>query len=126
MTAIASQVETSTDRLPPCRGHRKTAVGVVTSDRCAKTITVECTRLVKHPLYGKYLRRTTKCAAHDEKGEARVGDRVEIMECRPLSKRKRWRLLRVIERARHPLAEAAAGGAAEKAAGAAPAGGGAP
>ena len=82
------------------RGHRKRAVGVVTSDRRNKTITVSVSRLVKHPRYGKYLRRSTKFAAHDEQNQARKGDQVEIMETRPLSKQKRWRLLRVLERAK--------------------------
>ena len=82
------------------RGHRKRTVGVVTSDRRNKTITVAVTQLVKHPRYGKYLRRSTKFAAHDEQNEAREGDQVEIMETRPLSKQKRWRLLRVLERAK--------------------------
>jgi small subunit ribosomal protein S17 len=81
------------------RGRRKRAVGVVTSDKCQKTIIVELTRIVKHPLYGKYLRRTTKCMAHDEEETARIGDRVEIMETRPLSKRKRWRLVQILGRA---------------------------
>ena len=83
------------------RGHRKRVVGVVTSDRRDKTITVSVNRLVKHPRYGKYLRRSTKFAAHDEQNQAREGDQVEIMETRPLSKQKRWRLLRVLERAKH-------------------------
>ncbi len=83
----------------PVRRYRKRQVGIVTSDRCAKTITVACVRTLKHPLYGKYLRRTKKFLAHDEENSALVGDRVEIMEARPLSKRKRWRLVRIVERA---------------------------
>ena len=82
------------------RGERKRVVGIVVSDKCEKTITVRVSRLVKHPRYGKYLSRSTQYMAHDEKNEAREGDRVEIMETRPLSKLKRWRLLSVVERAR--------------------------
>ena len=78
------------------RGRRKRAVGVVTSDKCQKTIVVELTRIVKHPLNGKYQRRTTKCMAHDEKETAKIGDRVEIMETRPLSKDKRWRVTKIL------------------------------
>ena len=78
------------------RGIRKHTVGVVTSDKMQKTIVVQVERLVKHPQYGKYLRRHTVYKAHDEKNEAKVGDRVEITETRPLSKTKRWRLIRVI------------------------------
>ena len=83
----------------PIRRNRKRQVGIVTSDRCDKTITVACVRTLKHPLYGKYLRRTKKFLAHDEENAALVGDRVEIMEARPLSKRKRWRLVQIVERA---------------------------
>lgn len=85
---------------PKKRGERKRVVGLVVSDKCNKTITVRVGRLFKHPRYGKYLSRSTRYTAHDEKNEAREGDRVEIMETRPLSKRKRWRLLSVVERAR--------------------------
>jgi len=80
------------------RAQRKKAIGVVSSDKMDKTITVVQKRLRKHPTYGKYVYRSTKYAAHDEKNEAKIGDLVEIMETRPLSKRKRWRLLRVLER----------------------------
>ena len=80
------------------RGNRRTAIGVVSSDKMDKTITVVQKRLRKHPTYGKYIYRSTKYAAHDEKNEARIGDVVEIMESRPLSKRKRWRLVKVLER----------------------------
>ena len=65
----------------------------------SKTIAVEIERLVKHPKYGKYVRRTTKLLAHDEKNESRQGDKVAIVQCRPLSRRKSWRLVRVLERA---------------------------
>jgi small subunit ribosomal protein S17 len=81
---------------------RKTLVGTVRSDRRQKTITVEVESRVKHPLYGKYILRRHRFAAHDEKEEAAVGDRVEIMSSRPLSKQKRWRLVRVVERTRRP------------------------
>lgn len=78
------------------QGRRKIETGVVVSDKMDKSIVVEVTRLVKHPLYGKYIRRSTKLMVHDEENTASVGDTVEMMETRPLSKRKRWRLLRVV------------------------------
>ncbi len=80
------------------RGNRKTAIGLVTSDKMQKTITVKSEHLVKHPKFGKFLRKYTVYKAHDEKREAKVGDRVEIMETRPLSATKRWRLIRIVER----------------------------
>jgi len=73
--------------------------GKVVSNKMQKTITVSVERLVKHPTYGKYVRRTTKLLAHDEAGECREGDVVEIVECRPLSRHKAWRLARVVARA---------------------------
>lgn len=79
------------------RGKRKVKVGVVTSNKMQKTITVSVERLVQHPKYKKYVHKVTKFKAHDEKSEAKMGDRVEIMETRPLSKTKTWRLTRVIE-----------------------------
>jgi len=79
--------------------NRKVLHGVVASDKMDKTITVDVERRFKHPKYGKFVKRTKRYAAHDAKGEARQGDRVEIAETRPLSKTKRWRLLRVIVRA---------------------------
>lgn len=82
------------------RGARKSIIGQVVSDRPEKTILVEVGRRVPHPLYGKVVRRTSKLAVHDEANDAHVGDRVAIMETRPLSKTKRWRLVRVVERAR--------------------------
>jgi len=85
------------------RGRRKTITGVVTSDRMDKTIVVRATRLVRHPKYEKTIRCETVCKAHDEKNEARVGDLVEIMETRPLSKTKHWRLVRIIRRAGAPV-----------------------
>ncbi len=82
------------------RAYRKTRRGYVTSDKMSKTITVEVEDRVKHPLYGKVLRRTTKIKAHDEANTAGVGDLVLIMETRPLSATKRWRLVEIIEKAR--------------------------
>ena len=81
------------------RGRRRLEVGVVTSDKAAKTRRVEIPRLVKHLRYGKYIRRRTICQVHDESNESREGDTVEIMECRPISKTKHWRLLRVVTKA---------------------------
>ena len=78
------------------RRRRKTEVGVVTSDKMQKTRRVEIERLVPHPKYGKFLRRRTVCHAHDESNATHVGDIVEIMETRPLSKIKRWRIVRVV------------------------------
>ena len=81
------------------RGKRRAEVGVVTRDKMNKTRRVEIPRLVKHRQYGKYIRRRTVCYVHDEHNESRVGDTVEIMETRPLSKLKRWRLVRIVTRA---------------------------
>jgi small subunit ribosomal protein S17 len=78
------------------RGRRRVAVGVVTSDKMNKTRRVEIPRLVKHARYSKYIRRRTVCHVHDERNESHVGDTVEIMESRPLSKTKHWRLIRVV------------------------------
>ena len=80
------------------RNLRKTRIGVVTSNKMAKTITVAVERKVKHPIYGKFVKKTTKFHAHDEKDECSVGDLVKIMETRPLSKTKRWRLVEVVEK----------------------------
>ena len=81
------------------RGHRRRETGVVVSDKGDKTIKVTVRSLVRHPAYGKYVFRKINCFAHDEKNEARIGDRVEIMETRPVSKKKCWRLVNIIERA---------------------------
>lgn len=81
------------------RGKRRLEIGVVTSDKMNKTRRVEIPRLVKHPRYGKYIRRRTICHVHDESNESRLGDMVEIMETRPLSKTKCWRLVRVVTKA---------------------------
>src|SRR5438067_9736930 len=83
----------------PARGMRRTAVGVVTSDKMNKTRRVEIPRLVKHPRYGKYIKRRTVCKVHDENNDSHAGDTVEIMEARPLSKTKHWRLVRVVKKA---------------------------
>ena len=82
------------------RNLRKTRVGVVTSDKIDKTIVVSIVDNVKHPLYGKIVKRTYKLKAHDENNECKVGDRVRVMETRPLSKDKRWRLVEIIEKAK--------------------------
>ena len=81
------------------RGKRRVEIGVVTSDKMQKTRRVEIPRLAKHSRYGKYIRRRTICHVHDEKNESRAGDTVEIMETRPLSKTKSWRLVRVVTKA---------------------------
>ena len=80
------------------RNLRKTRIGTVTSNKMAKTITVAIERKVKHPIYGKFVKKTTKLHAHDEKDECSIGDVVKIMETRPLSKSKRWRLVEVVEK----------------------------
>jgi small subunit ribosomal protein S17 len=80
------------------RNLRKTRIGVVTSNKMAKTITVAVERKVKHPIYGKFVKKTTKFHAHDDKNECSIGDVVKIMETRPLSKTKKWRLLEVVEK----------------------------
>ena len=82
------------------RNLRKTRVGRVVSDKMEKTIVVAIEDNVKHPTYGKIIKRTSKIHAHDENDECRIGDKVEVMETRPLSKTKRWRLVRIIERAK--------------------------
>jgi small subunit ribosomal protein S17 len=82
------------------RGFRKTREGLVVSDKMAKTVTVEVEDRVQHPLYGKTIRRTKKVKAHDEANAAGVGDRVLLMETRPLSATKRWRVVQIIEKAK--------------------------
>ena len=82
------------------RGARKQRVGLVVSSKMDKTITIAIERQVKHPIYGKFIKQTTKLKAHDENNEAGEGDTVRIQETRPLSKTKRWRLIEVVERAR--------------------------
>jgi small subunit ribosomal protein S17 len=82
------------------RNSRKTRIGMVVSDKMTKTVVVSIERRVEHPVYGKMVRRTKKLKAHDEQNEAKTGDTVRIMETRPLSKDKRWRVVEIIERAR--------------------------
>jgi small subunit ribosomal protein S17 len=94
------------------RTRRKTEIGVVTSDKMNKTRRVELERLVPHPKYGKFQKRRTVCHAHDEANETRTGDLVEIMETRPLSKLKRWRIVRIVR----PGAQRALAGVEEAAA----------
>ncbi len=81
------------------RNARKERVGLVVSDKMDKSIVVSIQRQVKHPIYGKFVKKTTKLMAHDETNDARKGDTVRIMETRPLSANKRWRLVEVVERA---------------------------
>lgn len=82
------------------RNNRKTRIGKVVSDKMDKTIVVGIETLVRHPLYGKSIKRTTKFKAHDENNECGIGDKVKIMETRPMSKDKRWRLVEIIEKAK--------------------------
>lgn len=82
------------------RKDRKQRTGRVVSNRMDKSITVAVDRQIKHPIYGKFITKTTKYMAHDENNDANIGDLVEIMETRPLSKRKRWRLTEIIEKAK--------------------------
>ena len=82
------------------RNLRKTRVGKVVSDKMDKTVVVAIVDNVKHPLYKKIIKRTVKLKAHDEKNECRIGDRVEVMETRPLSKDKRWRVTNILEKAK--------------------------
>lgn len=94
-----SPMETSTATATP-RNLRKERVGIVTSDKMNKSITVMVERRVMHPKYGKFVKRSSKFMCHDEKGDAHIGDTVRIMETRPLSKLKRWRLVEIVERAK--------------------------
>jgi small subunit ribosomal protein S17 len=82
------------------RNNRKIREGLVTSNKMEKSIVVSVERKLKHPKYGKFLKRTTKLMAHDEKNECNIGDKVKVMETRPLSKDKCWRLVEIIERAK--------------------------
>lgn len=82
------------------RNLRKERVGVVTSNKMEKSIVVLVERKVKHPMYGKFMKKSTKFVAHDEKNDCNEGDTVRIMETRPLSKRKNWRLVEIVERAK--------------------------
>ncbi len=82
------------------RAQRRERIGLVVSDRMDKSITVAYDRKVKHPIYGKFITKTTKYMAHDENNEAKIGDKVRIMSTRPLSKRKSWRLVSIVEKAK--------------------------
>lgn len=84
----------------PTRKMRKQRVGVVTSNKMDKTITVSIERRIQHPIYGKFTKKTKKFMAHDENNECNIGDTVRIMETRPLSKNKRWRLVEIVEKAK--------------------------
>ena len=98
---MASNTESSTGAVEaPARPYRKTRRGYVVSDKMDKTVVVEVEDRVKHALYGKVIRRTEKVKAHDEANEAGVGDRVLIMETRPLSATKRWRIVEILEKAK--------------------------
>lgn len=88
----------ATQNTPVERRLRKTRIGVITSNKMDKTITVKVERKIKHPLYGKFLKKSTSFHAHDDKNECSIGDLVKIMETRPLSKTKRWRLVEVIQK----------------------------
>ena len=96
--APAEPVADATEQAPEGRKHRKVRVGVVVSDRSDKTVTVKVERRLAHPLYGKRMSMTKKVRAHDENNEYKTGDTVRIMETRPLSKTKRWRVLELLER----------------------------
>ena len=92
--------ETQENAQTVSRASRKTRVGVVVSDKMNKTVVVSIERRVQHPVYGKLVRRTKRLKAHDERNDAKTGDTVRIMETRPLSKDKRWRLVEIVDRAR--------------------------
>ncbi len=96
MSEVHNDTPAATAEAP--KGQR-TLTGRVVSDKMVKTVAVEVERLIKHPQYGKYVRRTTKLLAHDEHGESHTGDVVTIVPCRPLSKRKSWRVLEVVKKA---------------------------
>ena len=81
------------------QGNKKTMIGLVASDKMAKTVVVEVTRRMRHPVYHKYVQSRQRYKAHDENNDAKVGDRVLIEECRPLSRDKRWRMVQILERA---------------------------
>ena len=92
--------DTTAPQAATSRGYRKTREGLVVSDKMDKTVVVEVEDRVKHPLYGKVLRRTSKLKAHDEQNAAGIGDRVLLMETRPLSATKRWRVVEILEKAK--------------------------
>ena len=100
MTETVSTTSDDSTSATTCRGFRKTREGYVVSDKMNKTVTVEVEDRVQHPRYGKTIRRTTKVKAHDEANSAGVGDRVLLMETRPLSATKRWRVVQILEKAK--------------------------
>jgi small subunit ribosomal protein S17 len=100
MSEQAQTPEQAAAASTPERNKRKEKVGKVVSDKAHKSIVVAFERKVQHPLYGKYFTKTTTLMAHDEQNEAHVGDTVKIMETRPISKRKNWRLVEIIEKAK--------------------------
>ncbi|MEZ5015705.1 MAG: 30S ribosomal protein S17 [Flavipsychrobacter sp.] len=98
--STTTETKTEATNKPLSRRFRKSRIGLVTSDKMDKTITVTVLRKVKHPIYGKFVKKSNKFHAHDENNTAGVGDTVRIMETRPLSKTKRWRLVEIIEKAK--------------------------
>ena len=96
--AVASAIAGDGESTKPNKGKRAERIGVVSSDKMTKTVVVNVDRLVKHPMYRKYVRRRKKFMAHDEMG-AKIGDKVRIVETRPLSARKRWRVVEIIQKA---------------------------
>jgi small subunit ribosomal protein S17 len=99
-TGAAAAAAPSVEPSERPRGQRKVRTGVVVSDKMDKTVVIRIEQSVRHPVYHKTIRRTAKLTAHDEKGDAHVGDTVRVMETRPLSKTKRWRVIEVVERAK--------------------------
>jgi len=99
-TAAPAEASAPAEAEGPSRGERKVRTGVVVSDRMDKTVLVQIRQVVRHSTYGKTVRRTSKLAAHDEANDAHVGDKVRVMETRPLSKTKRWRVVEIVERAK--------------------------
>lgn len=97
---MADSMTTSTQPAAPTRSARKTRIGKVVSDKMQKTVVVRLERRFAHPRYGKMVTRSTKVKAHDEQNDAKTGDTVRIMETRPLSKDKRWRVVEIVDRAR--------------------------
>ena len=96
--SVEQEKNTGKEKVSINRGRRKVRVGKVISNKMNKSITVAIERRLKHPIYKKFFKKTTKFMAHDEKNESRIGDVVKIMETRPLSSRKRWRLVEIIEK----------------------------
>ena len=97
---MTEQMKTETEKTATTRSGKKEFVGIVKSDKMEKTIVVSIVTLTLHPLYKKYVKRAKKIKAHDEKNEAKIGDRVRVIESRPISKEKCWKLVEIIERAK--------------------------